>query len=182
MRVHGGFQYAHVQTDDNNNATSPSTAGLVGNTVWNGGSIYDQVNAFSTLKYNGFGPRVGVNLFYGFNDLAVYANAASALLIGSRSFDISALSVLNATGVPNSGPLGSQNMIGSQGSDITIVPELEVKTGLTYNYALTKGTLNLDVGWMWSNYFNVLATNGDDFEDTIGFGVQGPYIGLKWVG
>ena len=111
----------------------------------------------------------------------MYAKGASALLVGSQSFNnvhsYSTATIATTTGVVT-------------GSATAIVPELEAKLGLTYTYAMAQGDLSLDAGWMWVNYFNAL-NNGFDSAGTdsglfashdSNFAVQGPFIGLKWVG
>ena len=64
-----------------------------------------------------------------------------------------------------------------------VVPELEAKAGATYTYSMASyGDISLDGGWMWINYFEPM-TYGDDGEaHSANFGLQGPYLGLKWVG
>lgn len=153
IRFHGGVQYVRIEND-----------------------FHAQVNAAATAfdldtKFNGFGPRVGMDMSYDFgNGFAVYGNGATALLVGSSKFSDSV--VVNSV-VAN----------GSNGSKTSIVPELEAKLGVRYTYAMAQGDLSLDAGWMWANYFNAMhEVNlvGDSRESD--FGVQGPYVGLKWVG
>jgi len=59
-----------------------------------------------------------------------------------------------------------------------VVPELDAKTGINYNYCMTQGTIYADIGWLWANYFNVL----DDSVNLTNFGIQGLYFGLKYQG
>lgn len=158
IRFHGGVQYADIRTNH-------AIAGVVNNTV----TIADT----GRMKYSGFGPRVGLDYSYDFgNGLAMYANGASALLVGTQSF--------NRTFSPTYFGLSAVS-----GSITAIVPELEAKLGLTYTYAMAQGDLTLDAGWMWVNYFNAQHTASalvSGNVDKTDFAVQGPFVGLKWVG
>ncbi len=170
IRFHGGVQYSYI---------NPSLNSAVRNSTTTAYEVQS-----SSLKYNGFGPRVGADFAYGWgNGLGMYANAASALLVGTQKFAQSAV---------NSSPVGTNVAQNFTGSSTQIVPDLEAKLGLTYTYAMAQGDLSLDVGWMWVNYFNALAfetqgaaalgTTGAPFGQTTNFGVQGLLFGLKWVG
>lgn len=156
IRLHGGVQYARINTQ----LSLSSPAGS--------GSTY----VTQDMTYNGFGPRIGVDMSYGWgNGLAMYANAATALLVGSSKF------IDTGAGARNTQPLLS-------GSSTMIVPELEAKLGANYTYVTARGDLSLDLGWMWVNYFNA-QQNANAVTTTTqqsNFGLQGPYVGLKWVG
>ena len=174
VRFHGGFQYAAIKTTVTNVALSPSRAVA---------AVADQeiTYAASRMKYSGFGPRVGVDLIHDFGyAFSIYANAASALLVGTRSFDVSAVGEQINTSptfslTPYTNTASSSNTI--------IVPELEAKVGITHTHNTANGDLSIDAGWMWVNYFNVQSyprnVTGELKSD---FGVQGPYVGLKWLG
>ena len=164
IRFHGGVQYSYINPSVNAALRDSTTTG------------YELQS--SSLKYNGFGPRVGADFAYGWgNGLGMYANTASALLVGTQKFTQSALNVT---------PAGVQESDNFHGSSTQIVPDLEAKLGLTYTYAMAQGDLSLDVGWMWVNYFNALAYEGAaagaPLGQTTNFGVQGLLFGLKWVG
>jgi hypothetical protein len=109
------------------------------------------------------------------NGFGIYANGAGAILAGSSKFSTSYTSVLG------------QGLTVS-GSRTAVVPEIEAKLGATYTYAMAQGDLTLDAGWLWINYFNVNPAFSPvdaaiDASAAAGsFGLQGPYIGLKWLG
>jgi hypothetical protein len=176
IRFHGGVQYARVEADVN----AAATGGL-----FNGEPVPAGVVAGldATSKFNGFGPRIGADYLYNWgNGFAMYANGASALLVGTQSFNNS----LGVAAIDANLPV--VNVISSNGSATAVVPQLEAKLGVKYTYAMAQGDLSLDGGWMWVNYFNALNAGpivGDALAlGTIqsNFAVQGPFLGLKWVG
>jgi hypothetical protein len=164
LRVHGGATYSRL-VNNGYNAYNSSTS-------INGAP--PSANAYSgqyTASYNGFGPRLGGDFDYTLlNGLNIYAKAALGLLAGTSK----------------------SNLLGPQGYSISyshaiVVPELEGKLGGFYSYPMNNSNLNLDLGWLWTNYFNVLtsavspqATTTDS--QTTNFGLQGLYLGLQWQG
>ncbi|MDA9271769.1 Lpg1974 family pore-forming outer membrane protein [bacterium] len=163
VRFHGGIQYARVANDETMTAvgTFTPTGGVATNLL---------IHRVNNVSYNGLGPRVGADLNYGWdNGLAVYANGATALLAGKSKFSQS----YTDTGIT------------TNGSNLSVVPELEAKLGFTYTYAMAQGDLALDAGWMWVNYFDPISTPATHALNGISssnFGVQGPFAGLKWMG
>lgn len=156
IRFHGGVQYAQIKTD----------SAVLGVTA-----IGTRYSYSEDTKFNGFGPRVGADASYDFgNGLAVYAKSAAAILAGKSDLN----ETFTSTIVP-----APTTVVTQSGSKTIIAPEIEAKLGLNYTYAMAQGDLSLDVGYMFVNYFNVQTTPVLDDSD---FGVQGPYIGLKWVG
>lgn len=117
--------------------------------------------------FKGFGPRIGSDFSYNLvNGLAIYANGAAALLVGDSNLNGN---LLLTGGIPTTA------------SKLTVVPELEAKTGVKYNYAMAPGVITLDAGYMWINYFNAQhATTVLPDETNVAF--NGPYAGVKWVG
>lgn len=164
IRFHGGVQFARIKTTSDLQLTNTTTSAVI-------------LDRDETLTMNGFGPRTGMDMAYHWgNGFAMYANAAAAILVGSAKFS-------HTFGTPTTAVI-------TDGSKTAIVPELEAKLGLKYDYALASGDLTFDIGYMWVNYFN--AQHGFDFRNTptldashlreSNFGLDGLYFGLKWIG
>ncbi len=177
IRFHGGLEFARVNASLNMNGIA------VTNTASNPNGTVNAQSLTTTSSYNGVGPRLGADMSYDWNNgLGVYANGAVAMLVGNSQFTLNNINGLPGQIVPAAAttPLS----FSAKGSSTTINPALEGKLGATYTYAMAQGDLSLDIGWMWVNYFNVIAdkaavrgtTSSDDF------GVQGPFVGLKWLG
>ncbi len=161
IRFHGGAQYARVANDIKTSSNVSYSATDPAVTLTNYGSS-QQYNH----TYNGFGPRVGMDMSYDWgNGLGIYANGATALLAGTRSFSNTYTDASNA--------------IATNLSRTSIVPVLDAKLGATYTYAMAQGDLTLDAGWMWINYFSAQSNVVGNTSD---FGLQGPFVGLKWLG
>lgn len=174
MRVHGGFEYAHIKSSLglNGNLGAGNIAPLtsVASTATNFIAIGTAQSTNTTISYNGFGPRIGTDLGYGWNNgLAVYAKGAAAVLVGSNKFTRTSSTAINGAGSVT-------------GSSTTVNPELETKVGATYTYAMAQGDLSVDLGWMWINYFSVQQDGISGAVRSSDFGLQGPFVGLKWVG
>lgn len=161
VRFHGGVEYLRVDNTNARIVSSPSTS-----------STYIDTRDSS---FNGFGPRVGLDFNYTWDQrINFYVNTAAGLLAGQAKANLHDLDTV--LGVPTT-TLGSDSVM-------RVVPELEGKLGIQYNYALAQGHLVADVGWMWANYFNAqssfLAGQQDiTIED---FALQGLSFGLKWQG
>lgn len=131
-------------------------------------------------KFNGFGPRIGADMSYNLgNGFSVYANGATSVLVGTSKFN-------TTFGPATVIPATFLGTVGGTGSRTTMVPEVEAKLGAKYNYAMAQGNLMLDGGYMWVNYFNAqhtLVASGSGFiAHETNFALNGPYIGLKWIG
>lgn len=164
IRFHGGAQYARVadKIDSTSNITHTATGALAALSFTGLQQTQDYHHT-----YNGFGPRVGMDMSYDWgNGLGIYANGATSLLAGTRSYS---LSYSNSVG-------GAQYFSESR---TAIVPELDAKLGVSYTYAMAQGDLTLDAAWMWINYFNVRTNVAGNVDD---FALQGPMFGLKWTG
>lgn len=160
----GGIRYANIRITD--------TATYFDNSANNYAS--QQLKS----SFEGIGPRAGfegdVHLGYGFS---IIGNMGASLLVGDKE------SKLNLYD-PN---LSTTTTANYKNSDEThIVPELDARLGLDYMYAFTPDTsMNLQLGWQVSNYFNLSDTDGLDMvtpntmNNTENFGYHGPYIRLQ---
>lgn len=156
IRFHAGAQYARIRHN-----MRPRTTGAFVNG-------FDFAQGSLQAKFNGFGPRAGLDMSYDWaNGFAIYGNAAAAVLVGTSSFDLVSAPLFGA--------------FSSHGSKTAMVPELEGKLGAKYSYPMATGMLTLDGGYMWVNYFNAQHFVFDNVAET-DFAMHGPYVGLKWVG
>lgn len=152
IRLHGGVQYTHIKT----NISEIGTA------------IGEPYSAFPVATFQGIGPRVGADMGYYFaSNFMIYAKGATALLAGPSHFRNT-----HIRGVRITQAILNKTMV---------VPEIEAKLGVNYTCNLQQSLLTLDAGYMWVNYFGAQQTfyGGDPDND---FSLQGPYLGLKWVG
>ena len=174
IRFHGGLEYARINTTVNLNGSSAEHLARNGTTVLIAAGT--PVAYSNNMNYNGVGPRLGSDMSYDWNNgLGVYANGAMAMLVGTNKFTRN-----NTPGIGAAAPLS----FSTAGSTTTVNPELEAKLGATYTYAMAQGDLTLDIGWMWVNYFGV-QTSATAMQGVVAksdFGVQGPFVGLKWLG
>lgn len=151
LRLHGGVQYARINSQARHHFPAGNVTG-----------IFD-------MDFNGFGPRAGMDTTYMLgNGFSVYGNAATALLIGTSKFnDALRVGANNAT------------LLAVHGSKTAMVPMLEGKLGVKYNWSMAQGDFILDAGYQWVNYFQanhvapVVESN---------FAVDGVVFGAKWIG
>ena len=164
IRFHGGVQYVRAA-----NAFTLNSVKIEDPT--------DVVYATSNPTYNGFGPRLGADMNYDWgNGIGIYANGAGGLLAGTTKLSTS-LDSSQAGGQVTQAHVFSL-------SRSMLVPELEAKLGIKYDYAMAQGDLTFDAGWMWINYFNAQTSRLSSVFDTADadFGLQGVYFGMKWKG
>lgn len=185
IRFHGGAQFARIENGSRavRGGLFPllAVAALTDPTLnadLAGLGLLNRLNG-SESRFNGFGPRVGVDMSYNVgNGFAVYANGATALLVGQSklrgNFGVNRFAVT---------PFFGDN---EHHSRTTMVPEMEAKLGAKYIYAMASGDLTLDAGYMWVQYWNATRNQVDNlfnFDVREGnFALNGPYVGLKWVG
>lgn len=160
IRFHGGVQY--VRLKHSYSSSSTGTQGV------NASFIVTNANTSTMVSrdavYNGFGPRAGLDMSYMLpKEVSMYANFGVGLFAGTTKSN-----TVYADGYGN--------RIANGLSKPLIVPELETKLGLHYDYLVSQNTLSFDAGWMWVNYFNTGTVSGNDFA------LQGLFFGLKWLG
>lgn len=155
LRLHAGGAYVQINNKLNLSVTSIPTE-------------YDKT------WFSGFGPRAGGQLAYGFGfapGFALYGDAAVAAFVGNNKFSSLTNGFLDAAG-------------GSLGRSTIIVPSIEGKLGGKYTYQTAQGSLTLDAGYLWVDYINAqsLVTSQAAISGVSGFGINGAYFGLKWLG
>lgn len=108
------------------------------------------------------------------NGLGIYANAATALLVGTGS---------NSDSFHGAMSPGSFRINESLSNSMTVIaPEFDAKLGVNYTHMMAQGNLTLDAGWMWTDYLSVLGSAGFDSGQRVALGLQGLYFELKWLG
>lgn len=168
IRFHAGLQFAKIELK------SVDVSGLSGSVLYPEENYTQTVH--SALKFDGVGPRVGADMTYNFSDsgFAIYGNGAAALLVGSSKYQDDVLYT------DTSRPVYSKYD--------TVIPEIEAKLGVKYTVGLSQGNLTLDAGYMVINYFDPLHSSnldlftGTESRENVNFGLQGPYLGAKWIG
>ncbi len=162
VRFHGGVQYSRLDMAHASLATDVAT------TVFAAGH---------QTQYNGFGPRAGVDMNYGFgNGFGIYAKGAGSLLVGTSS--------ANDVVAFDANTDGTVDTFGRFGSRTNVVPEFDAKLGANYTYAMAQGDLTLDAGYMWVDYLGsqMELTRGLGYADNHNVAFNGVYFGLKYVG
>lgn len=160
IRFHGGLQYATMESNLTQTNLDPIR------------------QRQRKLDFQGVGPRLGADMGYELGrGFSVYANGATALLIGKSHF--------TGEGNATSATLDLINY-----SENTLSPEIEGKVGLSYTTLMSQGTLIVDIGYMAMNYFSPLRLYQQQTTSSLtivtrehyDFGLSGPYVGLKWSG
>ncbi len=164
IRFHGGFEYASFDFTITANGTDVTGIGFANSSQ-------------KTAKFDGFGPRVGMDLsYYVLDGLSIYGKGSVAALVGTiksqnRREDIDPL-------------IGDFTITFNESRDNQIVPVIALKFGLNYSCAIYQNIFSLDAGYMWSDYMaiarNLDANTGRPSDAN--FYLQGPYLGIKWTG
>ena len=151
FRLHVGLQYSNFKQIRNLIFINSST------------NTSEQTLQFA---FKAIGPRLGGDLTYEiFNGLSFYGKAATAFLV-SNNLGRSSLILLSA---PNTAPSIFSRKLRQ------ILPEIDGKLGISYNFNLAQADVTFDIGWLIINYFNAyqfLNTKGD-------LGFQGLFFGFK---
>lgn len=87
-----------------------------------------------------------------------------------------------------------------KGSQSAIVPEVDLQADLRYTTSISGGTVSINLGWRFMNYFNAVQNNMEvnatnEFPVALGvgidtevrspknnFAINGPVLGIRWVG
>ena len=180
LRLHGGLNYSRVSA----NTTLSNSYVDVDFETEKESNIVSSYS--SSTVFNGFGPRVGADFNYQLdNHIGVYATGAMSLLAGTSKAFIGYSTSKSLEQATSSYPLAANSGLGF--STPNVIPELDAKLGIMYNYETTYGELSLDLGWLWAHYVNVIGSYGLSKNTPItssltSFGVQGLYAGMKWLG
>lgn len=175
LRLHAGVEYAGIKNKFYNVTLLHPTS----------------VIAYTTkdmLSYNGFGPRLGLDLGYLFKErLELYLKMAGSLLFGEAQQHNSGYTNYPYPNNPIS-PFVTGNYVQTRHG--VVVPELAAKLGAQYDWRLKQSILSLDIGYMWANYLNSIISysgNGIVFANvgnysTANFNLNGIYLGMKLNG
>ncbi|TAL64838.1 MAG: hypothetical protein EPN84_02615 [Legionella sp.] len=168
LRFYGGLQYAHLLTN-------------VTTTFFNSpiGSTFTSVNGLLATDYKGIGPVVGIDYSYYLSQaFSLTANGAGSILYGKSRIN------RGFVGLPSNVVYNSM-----YGDKWSMVPSIEAKLGLNYEYAMANGVLNLQGGYQVLDYINSMQTFGlvslttlNGTIDETSYGLYGPYFGVKYVG
>lgn len=153
IRFHAGAQFARISTDYYQTVT--------------GFLITDRLQ----MKFNGFGPRLGADYEYGWqNGFKLYANGAAAILAGDSQFNTATTGIINLPAAT------------ARGIKTALVPEIEGKLGTRLKYVIAQGDLFFDAGYLWQNYFGVQTAIVAGTGNGMDFSLHGPYLGVKYMG
>lgn len=152
VRFYGGLEYSSIDVNLDQYTTN----------------INGTANILQEYKFDGVGPRVGLDAFYnvvdGFN---LYAKGSTAVLVGS-----STRSDRQSFSTDPRLPVATGKRANST------VPVIGIDLGANYEFEFDYGLFTIQGGWRLTDYINALASAGDSSN----FSIQGPYLGLKWAG
>lgn len=140
------------------------------------------------FTYSGIGPRVGIDFDWrAGGGFSFYTRFAGSLLVGTAKQAITGYrNVTNSNygliifGIPNY----------NYRYNNVIVPEVEAKLGVAYNYQFAKSNLGVDLGYLWMNYLNAISSytgigivgSSVGQPATTNFNLNGVYLGINWSG
>ena len=178
IRLHAGLSFANINNEITNNPQLYPTGTVLFTTK-------------DTMSYNGIGPRFGGDFGYSVgHGLDLYAKAAGAVLVGSASQKITGFQNYTNT-IYGFQPYGTPNY--SQSHSGVIVPEVEAKLGVTYNYQIAPNNIiSVDLGYLWLSYINAVKSYTNvgivgtadgasiGVNTTTNFDLNGLYLGINW--
>lgn len=175
LRLHVGAAFARIKNRFTNYPR-----------IFDNGDTY--FISFDTLSYTGWGPRLGADFEYGLQSgFGVYVKTAGSVLVGTAKQTVSGYQDYS-NAVYGLIPFGIDNYTLS--NHHVVVPEVEAKLGITYDYKLAGGNLGIDLGYLWMNYLSALSSytgigivgSSIGIPATTNFNLNGLYLGLTWVG
>jgi hypothetical protein len=120
--------------------------------------------------FNGIGPAFGLDFAYTIvSGLSFTANTSTSVLYGT-SRHIMNTSENNTVVIANTYSTRKQ-----------LVPGIEEKLGLNYNYQYAQGLLTINGGYQALNYFNMVNRIPGTGVISSDFGLFGPYFGVHWL-
>ena len=140
------------------------------------------------LQYTGLGPRLGADFKYRVNQVwDLYAKFAGSVLVGTIKENLNGIRDYSNS-IYGLIIFGNANYNFSQ--NYTVVPELDGKLGITYDYAFSQGKLTADLGYLWMNYLKSISsyTGIGIVASSVGiptqtnFNLNGLYFNLTWKG
>lgn len=171
IRFHGGFEYAHFEFTSRANGTGVSNSAIT-------------LAKSKSSKFNGIGPRIGMDLsYYVLDGLSIYGKSSIAALVGTTESQ-NMFAYVN----PNT---NNQTATFKDKRDNQIVPVIALKLGLKYTVSVYQNVYSLDAGYMWSDYIAIahnLNPTIPSSQTSVGrpsdanFYLQGPYVGIRWLG
>ncbi|NDH09070.1 MAG: hypothetical protein EBY16_05545 [Gammaproteobacteria bacterium] len=173
-RVHFGGEFSRIM--QNANITN-----LFTQTPLTGSSSITNYQNNITSVYNGFGPRLGLDLVYDTPyHIGFYGKGAVGILAGTAKTQYnSSTTAIN----PISGQVAAFIPARMYFNVNRVVTSFDAKLGLNYTYTLAQGDIAVDAGWMWVDYLSPLTAR--DFvsgAQSNPFAIQGVYFGGKWTG
>lgn len=188
-RFFGGLRFASLRQDVTDNY-----AFVANSLIFPGIQFtYNEQDELDS-KFNGIGPRFGVDTSYHISDcFGIAGHVSGALLIGKVKTDTDNDFLVTFT---NPFVFPPVNVAAQLDNDVSIddswrvVPELDAKVGLNYTFLFdNKSNLTIELGWQATEYFDAvdqLHTNvgttltGQVDRVSSNLGFQGPYLSLNY--
>lgn len=171
FRLHAGVTYADIQATFTNYPQLTPT----------GTPIFETKD---NISYTGFGPRIGGDFIYSLiRGFDFYAKAAASVLVGTAKQSVTGYNNLGGFNLYSTGNYDQSN-------NGVVVPELEGKLGLKYDYKMAHSSLGFDLGYTWITYINALVSqvgsgvvsSAISNSTTTNFDLNGLSFGLTWTG
>lgn len=164
-RFHAGLQYANIRQ-------------TLSQTGWNGIDADATDYSSTESKFNGIGPRAGLDSSYNFgNGMSVFGNFAGAILVGQLKY--SATETFTDADGNATGP----SLSSDSSASTSFVPEAEARLGVAYSKPMAQGDLKVEAGYQVAEYWDALSTTTyGETEDSTAFNFQGVFLGLTWTG